>query len=221
MAHRVETLAEGVELHLGDCRDVLPTLGRFDALVTDPPYGIYKHGGTWGKKADLHWDRIAPQQAVDTAISMADMAIVWGGNYFVLPPSRGWLSWFKPDRVPSAADFELAWCSFDQNARQISQSIAATNAERLGHPTQKPLAVMMWCLGFIPHAKTIIDPFMGSGTTGVAAVKLGRTFTGIEIDPGHFETACKRIEQALRQPDFFVEQPAPKPEQLSILDGVA
>ena len=215
---RKEVLAEGIELYLGDCLEVLPTLGRFDACVTDPPYGIFAHGGKWGRKEDLQWDKVAPHDAVALAVGVADEAIVWGGNYFRLPPSRRWLSWFKPDRVPSAADFELAWCSSDGNARQLSHSIAATNAERVGHPTQKPLAVMMWCLTFVPDAATILDPFMGSGTTGVACAKQGRRFTGIEIDPGYFDIACRRIEAALKEPDLFIAPPK-KAEQIALNMG--
>ena len=187
------------------------------ALVTDPPYGIYGCGGKWGKKAELQWDR----KAADVAwIAEAGCpAIVWGGNYFALPPSRGWLTWFKPDRVQSAADFEMAWTSLDMNARQLSHSIAATNAERVAHPTQKPLRVMRWCLGFVPNANTILDPFMGSGTTGVAALQLGRKFIGIEIDPGYFDIACKRIEEAWKQPRLF-EEPRKKPEPApTLFDG--
>jgi DNA modification methylase len=83
------------------------------------------------------------------------------------------------------------------------------------HPTQKPVALMQWCLGFLPDARTILDPFMGSGTTGVACVKLGRRFIGIEIDESYFEIACKRIRDAYAQPDMFIE-PAPKPVQTAL-----
>jgi site-specific DNA-methyltransferase (adenine-specific)/modification methylase len=89
-------------------------------------------------------------------------------------------------------------------------------AEGVGHPTQKPLAVMIWCLGFVPNAETILDPFMGSGTTGVAAVKLGRRFIGIEREQSYFDIACRRIEQATRQADLFIEPPS-KPKQEAFL----
>ena len=89
----------------------------------------------------------------------------------------------------------------------------ANKEERL-HPTQKPIQVMQWCLGFLPNAQTILDPFMGSGTTGVACVKLGRSFIGIEIDEGYFDIACDRIRKAYAQPDMFIDQPkAPEPKQ--------
>lgn len=102
------------------------------------------------------------------------------------------------------ANFELAWTNLDRNARQISVSIAATNAERVGHPTQKPLAVMRWTLAELGLCGTVIDPFMGSGTTGVACAQLGRKFIGIEIEPKYFDIACRRIEQAYAQGKLFM-----------------
>jgi site-specific DNA-methyltransferase (adenine-specific) len=211
MTQRIEQLSDDVTLHLGDCRDVLPTLGKVDAVVTDPPFGIFKHGGKWGRKADLLWDQEAPDLSACFAVSARQ--IIWGGNYFGLPPSRGWLVWWKRDSVPSAADVELAWTSEDMNARLIDQTIAATNAERAGHPTQKPLAVMRWSLGFLPEAQTILDPFMGSGTTGVACVQLGRKFIGIELDPGYFDIACRRISDELKRPRLDLGEPTPPPKQ--------
>jgi len=214
---RVETIGPHT-LYLGDCREILPTLGKVDAVVTDPPYGI-------GFAAQpTKWQRRAGQQAEewDNAVADVDLTafghnqIIWGGNYYRLPAARGWLSWFKPDAPPSMGHFELAWTNIDTTAKQISCSIGATNAERVGHPTQKPLAVMRWCVSMLCDARTILDPFMGSGTTGVACVKLGRKFIGIEIEPKFFDIACRRIEQAMAQPDLFVT-PEPKPEQLSLL----
>jgi site-specific DNA-methyltransferase (adenine-specific)/modification methylase len=115
------------------------------------------------------------------------------------------------------ASVEFAWTNLDQNSRQISHSIGATNAERVGHPTQKPLAVMTFTLRQIGDAALILDPFMGSGTTGVAAVKLGRRFIGIEIEPKYFDIACRRISDALARPDLFIEPLAPKPKQEAFL----
>src|SRR5262249_7436505 len=128
-----------------------------------------------------------------------------------LPPSRGWLVWYKRDAVPSAAKAELAWTNFDMNTEVIDHPIAATNAERCGHPTQKPLRVMKWCVNFI-SGKTIFDPFMGSGTTGVAAVQSGKNFTGIEIEPKYFDIACRRIAEAKRQDDMFLIHSGAAPE---------
>jgi site-specific DNA-methyltransferase (adenine-specific) len=150
------------------------------------------------KKKDLQWDK-EPARNIEQILAAGDIQIIWGGNYFPLPPSRGWLIWYKPDSVPSAADAELAWTSMDMNTRLLRQSIAATNPERVGHPTQKPLRIMEWSLSFIPRAKTVIDPYMGSGTTGAAAMGMGRKFTGIEREPKYFDIACRRIEAAQRQ----------------------
>lgn len=189
-------------LYCGDCRDVLPFLPFVDLVLTDPPYGIYACGGKWGKKDDLQWDK-EPANNESQILAAGAVQIIWGGNYFDLPPSRGWLAWRKPDRVPTAADFELAWTSMDMNSRLISQSIAATNAERAGHPTQKPLRVMEWSLGFCPDARTVLDPFMGSGTTGVACANHGKTFFGIERERKYFDMACERISRAQAQDRLF------------------
>lgn len=210
------------ELYLADCMDVLPHLTHFDAVIADPPYGLGKKlaGGSWGATATskevLDWDS-DPSSALMSLIALGSVQIVWGGNYYPMPPSRGWLSWFKPDAPPSMANFELAWTNMDRNARQLSHSIAATNAERVGHPTQKPLALMKWCIEQAGNPQTILDPFMGSGTTGVAATQMGRRFVGIERDPRYFEIACRRIEQAQSQGDMFVAPPPAKAEQVSLL----
>jgi site-specific DNA-methyltransferase (adenine-specific)/modification methylase len=198
-------------------------LGKVDAVVTDPPYGIASgivadRPTKWQRrdgKSTEAWDH-GTVDNIGAILRAGSVQVVWGGNFYGLPPSRGWLSWFKPDAPPSMASVELAWTNRDQNARQITHSISATNAERVGHPTQKPLAVMMWTLRQIGGVETILDPFMGSGTTGVAAVKLGRKFIGIEIEPKYFDIACRRISDALKQPDFFIERPAP-PKQDALL----
>ena len=208
---RTEQIGDAT-LFLGDCREVLPGLGRVDCVVTDPPYGIgfAAQPTKWQRRAG-HVPQAWDDATVDLAdvLALADIQCVWGGNYYPLPPSRGWLSWFKPDAPPSMASVELAWTNQDRNARQISQSISATNAERVGHPTQKPLAVMEWCIQQLPFAHTILDPFMGSGTTGVACARLGRRFIGVEIEPRYFDIACRRIEEAYRQPRLFAE---PRPQ---------
>jgi len=194
-------------LYLGDCMEVLPTLEQVDAVVTDPPYGIgfAAQPTKWQRRAGQlaeKWDD-AVAEDLGPVLAAGKEQIVWGGNYYRLPPCRGVLSWFKPDAPPSMGHFELAWTSLNRTAQQLSWSIGATNAERVGHPTQKPLRVMEWCLSFLPDAKTIIDPFMGSGTTGVACMNLGRKFIGIEIEPKYFEIACERIRAAQDQGRLF------------------
>ena len=217
-------------LYLGDCRDILPALPKVDAVITDPPYGIgFAAQPTTGQRAagmrPEAWDN-SPVEFLQMALAKAGIQVVWGGNYYAMPPSRGWLSWLKPDAPPSMASFELAWTNLDRNARQFSQSIAATNAERVGHPTQKPLALMKWCIeqAAVPPRGTILDPFMGSGTTGVAAVQMGRKFIGIEREVKYFDIACRRIDDAQRMQDMFAHEIRDAYEmtqqQADLLEGV-
>lgn len=209
---RIEHLAEGVTLYLGDCREILPTIGKVDAVVTDPPYGIGEHGGAcrtrkrpgYSKHENLGWDDERPAWLADI-LAYGDDQIIWGGNYFadLLPPTMGWLYWRKL-MGGDFSDGELAWTSRRAALREF---VKCPKGMDKGHPCEKPPELMKWCLGFLPEAKIILDPFMGSGTTGVAAVKLGRKFIGIEIEPKYFEIACRRISDALARPDLFIEPP--------------
>jgi DNA modification methylase len=151
-------------------------------------------------------------------VAATNEQIIWGGNYFadVLPATMRWLVWDKGQREFSLADAELAWTSQQKAVRVFSYSRAASLRDRKVHPTQKPIALMEWCLGFLPDADTILDPFMGSGTTLVACAKMGRKGIGIELDPNYFDTACRRVEEVYRQPDLFVAPPPPPPEQVTL-----
>jgi site-specific DNA-methyltransferase (adenine-specific) len=202
-------------LILGNCLDVMPMLEKVDAVVTDPPYGIgaIMKGGTWAAnpafKGFQQWDMSAPDWLVEKIGTTP--AIVWGGNYLPFPPSRCWLIWNKINAVPTMADFEQAWTNLDRPSKRMDLPVGRVE---YGHPTQKPLVLMEWCLGFLPNAKTILDPFMGSGTTLVACQRMGRHGTGIELDPEYFEIACKRVDEASRQPDLLIpETRANAPEQ--------
>lgn len=205
-------------LYLGDCLDILPTLPKVDAVITDPPYGIAskwvggfsgKHG--WGKAKDEsitrnEWDQKPPSKEFFENLD-AEVQIIWGGNYFDLPPARGWLVWNKPERNFTLAEAELAWTNRDNVVRVFDGN--RSDVGRV-HPTQKPLALMEWCIKHADKeiwktriAQTILDPFMGSGTTGVACAQLGRKFVGIEIEPKYFDIACERIDNAYRQQKLF------------------
>lgn len=215
------------ELWLGDCREIMPQLGNVDAVVTDPPYGLGDKwkGGAGGAKSTwrippeeaMAWDSAAPNFIGDLLSDNAS-AIVWGGHLFNLTASRGWLVWDKKQRGSwTTGHCELAWTSIDQPIRAFSLSQVEAHASMVKeHPTQKPVALMEWCLGFLPNAETILDPFMGSGTTGVACVNLGRKFIGIELEQKYFDIACRRVEEAYQQPRLF-EEPAPKPKQEALL----
>lgn len=212
-AKRVEVIGQ-CELYLGDCMEVMPTLERVDAVVTDPPYGLGKkmQGGTWGAKDEmsgfLQWDLEAKQEWIDEILKKSVPTIIWGGNYFDVPSARCWLLWSKINAVPTMSDAEMAWTNLDKPTKRFDAPVGRVE---FGHPTSKPLPLMQWCLTHIPKAQKILDPFTGSGTTGVACVKSGRSFVGIELNEEYFETACDRIRKAYAQPDFFVS--APKPEE--------
>lgn len=214
---------EHCTLYLGDCLDVLPTLGKVDAVVTDPPYGL---GSSWGNgdgwqgrcgkgrlwKGTPEWDH----QAADVSfLDLSKPCIIWGGNYFdSLPAQKGWLVWDKGADIVQA-QAELAWTNCAPTVRVCRLSPlgvfgnAGKNEEVKFHPTQKPVRLMQWCLSFLPDGcELIADPFMGSGTTGVACVNTGRRFIGIEKEPKYFEIALKRIREAerLKKCDLFKER---------------
>lgn len=208
---RVETIGLAT-LYLGDCREVFPTLPKVDAVITDPPYGLGKkmQGGTWGAKPEFKemvvWDNAAPEVGfLLELINASGLAVFWGGNYYGLPPTRCWLVWDKQNAVPTMADCEIAWTSLDANTKRISLPVGRVEN---GHPSEKPLRLMSWTLQTVKATGVVLDPFMGSGTTGVAALRMGLKFIGIEREPKYFEIACRRIEDAQRQVTMFEEAPA-------------
>jgi len=209
-------------LILGDCMEVMPTLGKVDAVLTDPPYGIgISKNPVRQKHKKSNWDNCAPSNDVLLRIqTIAKQQIIWGGNYFNLPPSRGFFVWDKiqPENF-SLAMCEQAWWSKDANAKIFCKSVLSYKKQ---HPTQKPVELMEWCIGHLPKdTETILDPFMGSGTTLVACAKLGRSGIGIELDEDYFNIACERVEKAYSQADLFVAPPENKDikrNQVSMFD---
>jgi len=192
----------GVTIYHGDCREILPLLEPVDLVLTDPPYGIgagreKEHNG-WKDYGIATWDLQRPSRWLfDLMREKSRDQVVWGGNYFTdfLPPTMQWLVWDKCQRDFSLADCEFAWSSTERASRIFDYSRAAALKDGKEHPTQKPLAVMRWCLEFFPDAQTVLDPFMGSGTTLRAAKDLGRKAIGIEIEERHCEIAAKRLSQ--------------------------
>ena len=206
-------------LYLGDCMSVLPTLGKVDAVVTDPPYGINENtkknisrGGV-AKPTDygnFDWDKNPVQQSlIDSIIASAEKVVIFGGNYYMVPPSSCWLIWDKVNGANDFADCELAWTNLNKAVRlhrQMWNGMIREGEERgvqRVHPTQKPVGVMKFCIEHCGNAQIILDPFMGSGTTGVAAIQMGRKFIGIEREPKYFKIACDRIEAAYAQGQLF------------------
>ena len=218
-------------LFLGDCRDILPTLGKVDAVVTDPPYGINYKTNLPGSQD------FAVLQGDDGTLDLTDImnlpcpVFSFGANNYPhqLPHRGRWFCWDKRT-IDGSADammgspFELAWSNktsgFDKIARVLHGGVVNADGHglRREHPTQKPIAVMKAAITWAaPDAVTILDPFMGSGTTGVACVKLGRSFIGIEREPDYFEIACDRIRKAYAQPDMFIAPPIEKPKQEAMI----
>lgn len=218
---RVDRIGDAT-LYLGDCREILPTLGRVDAVVTDPPYGIGENDKKVAARIQLakpkdygsfEWDNEPPsRETIDQIIAASTWQIIFGGNFFHLPPSPCWLVWDKQNSG-DFADCELAWTNFPKAVRRIYwrwNGMIRRGDDVREHPTQKPLGVMSWCIEQLPPTvDTILDPFMGSGTTGVAAVKAGKKFIGVERESKYFEIACRRISEARKQPDMFIQSPEP------------
>lgn len=216
---RVEQIGDAT-LYLGDCLEILQALDHVDAIVTDPPYGIGysadvpSRGNTTG---NVNLGKILNDDIeFDPSPFIGGPCILFGANHFAQRLPRGrWLVWNKlgsKEPWDQFSDVEIAWqnkIGADKIFSYLWKGMCQKGAgEKRRHPTQKPVALMEWCLGFLPDAHTILDPFMGSGTTGVACAKLGRKFIGIEIDPGYFDIACRRIEAAYKQPDLFVPSPS-------------
>ena len=201
---------DGITIYNADCRKVLPFLDRFDLLLTDPPYGINWQTPVGPKRKPgkrIHGDDKPFEPAF--VMDAADEQIIWGGNYYTLklPPTNAWLVWDKrvTDWTNDQSDCEFAWTSISTPARVFRKNwggggcAARENGPGLGyiHPTQKPLALMRWCLSLVPDAVTVLDPFMGSGTTLVAAKLEGRRAAGIEISEKYCEAAANRLRQGV------------------------
>ena len=210
-------------LHNGDC---LPFMrqqkdGAFDVIVTDPPYGINRDkgfggaqafGGKGGKRiarAEYHgdWDKVRPSQEVFLEMQrVSKTLIIFGGNFFtdLLPVGNHWIVWDKLNTMPTFGDCELAWTNINRNSvKKVTREyngLIGREGERY-HATQKPVKLMTWIIqNYTQEGQIVFDPFMGSGTTGVACLQLGRQFVGCEIDQRYFAIAEKRVKSASLQP---------------------
>ena len=206
---------DGIVLYCGDNREILPELGRFDLLLTDPPYGINENkakqdsrqGHGLANQKDYgtyNWDAGLCEDGVELAMAMTQTQIVFGGNYYMMMPSSCWLVWDKDNGATDFADCELAWTNMKKAVRKFKyrwqgmlQEHAGDRKEIRQHPTQKPVPLMRWCMNLCPDARTILDPFMGSGTTLLAAKLEGRQCTGIEINEDYCRIAVERLKQGV------------------------
>ena len=209
-------------LYLGDCMEILPTLGKVDAVITDPPYGLgdWNNRGTnaarpFDSDSTQEWDVAPDAETMAAVLAAGKHQIVWGANYLLdhLGRTKQMLVWNKGMRKMHFNDCEMAWCSGWKAASRMFD-MHPSSAEPKEHQTQKPLALMRWCISHLPNdAKTILDPFMGSGTTGVACAQLGKAFTGIERERKYFDIACERIARAQAQGQMFAPESAALPTQ--------
>lgn len=229
-----EEIIGDCRLILGDCAHVLYSIEQHDAVLTDPPYGIGESAGRAKTRTtgfsprvkglyqkdygDDSWDdEPISDELMQMVRDLGKTQIIFGGNYYALPPTSCWLVWDKLNGDTDFADCELAWTNMKKAVRRIRflwNGCMRGNGEKRGdHPTQKPVNVMSWCLAQLPaDTRTVLDPFMGSGTTGVACALAGLSFTGIEREERYFEAACRRIDAAYKQPRLFAE-PVAKPIQ--------
>lgn len=186
---------DAVTIYHGDCREVLPRTPFADLLLTDPPYGLGIAANPFRQRHEVSaWDDAPVELGLLWAcIAHAREAVVWGGNYFALPAHQRFLVWDKvqPEDF-SSAGCELAWTNFDGPAKLFSRHVVSY---KKWHPTQKPLELMRWCLGFAPEAQLILDPFMGAGTTLRAAKDCNRRAIGIELEERYCEVAAQRCAQ--------------------------
>ena len=194
---------DGITIYHDRCERVLPFLEPVDLLLTDPPYGIgadkksahssIRDNPEW---TTVDWDAPVKLHVLQNAIELAESQIIWGGNYYYLPNSSCWLIWEKPEAGTgfSMADAELAWTNLRKAVRVFR---CTRNDGSRCHPTQKPLPLIQWCLGFVPDAETILDPFMGSGTTLVAAKLAGKRAIGIEQNKDYCDAAIERLRQGV------------------------
>ena len=214
------------ELWHGDCREVLPLLGQVDAVITDPPYGILNLAGEGSTPAvrksprqmgigtlknrilntsAVEWD-VAPDAAVFDALrANSTLQVFWGGNYFALPPARGVLVWDKEQPWENFSQVEIAWTNLNRPAAIFRESATRGTPDKV-HPTQKPISLMRWCVAMV-DAQTVLDPYMGSGTTGVACAEMGRLFIGVERERKYFDIACERIARAQAQGQLLTPEP--------------
>ena len=218
-------------LYLGDCLEILPHLPKVDAVITDPPYGgalsvdfaerFKSQAGGWWKNTDRstqqrHSAIVGDDKPFDPAPILAidaPVKVLWGGNWYAsrLPDSGGWWIWDKRRGIENVewpmSEAELAWTNIGKGVRVFRHKwfglIRDSEKGEHHHPTQKPVALMEWCIEKAKNPESILDPYLGSGTTGIAAVGLRRKFIGIEIEPRYFDIACERIENAQRQVRMF------------------
>ena len=215
------------ELWHGDCREILPGLPFFDLVLTDPPFGLgnfvqitgRKRGRGDGVGKAVEWNDAPPDEAVFALIrEKSKHRVIWGANFFnCFEDEGGAIIWLKRQRMPNFSKADIASCTHFKKTETVEipwTNFTVTHEAETDHPCERPVRLYEWCLNYMPKGLTVCDPFMGSGTTGVACVKAGKNFTGIERERKYFDIACRRIEQAVAQPRLIPdEKPLPQVQE--------
>jgi hypothetical protein len=187
-------------------------MDKVDAVVTDPPFGVGNFVQITGslRGEEVTWnDAPPPVDLFNLLKEKSTHRIIWGANYFnCFEKNGGAIVWVKDQTLPNFSKCDIASSSHLKKTEIVKITWSGFRANKeSNHPCERPVDLYRWCIEYLPYSETILDPFMGSGTTGVACVKLGRKFIGIEIEPKYFDISCERIQKAYDQPDLFVAPP--------------
>ena len=213
---RVEVIGDAT-LYLGDCLEILPTLPNVDAVVTDPPFGVgnfvqvtgRKMGRGTGKGKAVEWNESPPGPEFFEAIKrLSKHRIIWGANFFnCFEDKGGAIIWDKAQSMPNFSKADIASCTHFQKTEIVRipwTNFTVTHRAETDHPCERPVDLYEWCILYLPGPiRSILDPYLGSGSCGVAAMRRGCSFIGIERDPRYFDMACERILGAYKQHRMF------------------
>ena len=218
-------------LYHGDCREVLPMLPMVDLILTDPPFGMGNFVQTTGHirgRGDgvgkaVEWNYEPPDKAVFALMrEKSKHRVIWGANFFnCFEADGGAIIWLKRQRMPNFSKADIATCTHFKKTETVEipwTNFNVAHEAETDHPCERPVRLYEWCLDYMPKGHTVCDPYMGSGSCGVASIRMGRAFTGIELDRKYFDIACRRIEDAQRQTSLFPEAAKAKTaEQMALI----
>lgn len=203
-------------LYLGDCLEILPTLGKVDAVITDPPFGVgsfVQSTGTLRGRGDNYgkvvtWNNSSPPPSLfDILRGMSKHRIIWGANFFnCFEDKGGAIIWIKNQKMPNFSKADIASCTHFQKTETVTipwTNFIITHEAETDHPCERPVSLYEWCINYLPPIDSVLDPYMGSGSVGIACQNTNKAFVGIEREPKYFEDACRRIEDAQRQGRLF------------------
>ncbi len=215
--HRTVEVIGNATLYLGDCLEILPTLPKVDAVITDPPFGVGNfvqvsgriRGRGDGRGKPVTWNDAPPPPDFFRLIQqISEHRIIWGANFFNCFEDRGGaIVWDKCQSMPNFSKADIASCTHFHKTEIVRipwTNFTVAHKAASDHPCERPAALYEWCIKYLPQPiDSVMDCYMGSGTTGVACMNLGRKFIGIEIEPKYFDIACERIDNAQRQKRMF------------------